>query len=84
MVYSSYVNQRILFLKRKGKTYRQIIAILNDGRYSVTKAGISGFLKRYEELWEHAQNVRKWARFPKERRNLDVHVFPNGADDEAL
>ena len=52
MVYSSYayVKQRILFLKRKGNTYRQIMAILNDRRYSVTKAGISDFLKLYEGL----------------------------------
>ena len=48
-MYSSYIKQRILFLKRKGKTYRQIIEILNDEGHSVTKAGISSFLKRYEE-----------------------------------
>ena len=83
MVHSSYVKQRILFLKHKGNTYRQIIAILNNGRYSVTKAGISGFLNSYEELREHPQNVRKRARLPKEGRNLEVRVFPNGADDKA-
>ena len=83
MVCSSYVKQRILFLKGKGKTYRQIIAILNDERYSVTKAGISGLLNRYEELREHAQSVKKMARLPTERRNLEVRVFPIEADDKA-
>ena len=83
MVYSSYVKQRILFLKRKGKTYRRIISILKDEKYSVTKAGISGLLNRYEELREHAQNLKKRARLPKERRNLEVRVFQIEADDNA-
>ena len=40
--------KQILFLKRKGKTHRQIIDILKDEWRSITKAGISRFLKRYE------------------------------------
>ena len=39
MVYSGYTKQRILYLRRMGKTYTQIVASLGKEGHSVTKAG---------------------------------------------
>ena len=49
MVYSGYTKQRILYLRRMGKTYTQIVASLGKEGHSVTKAGISYFLKTYKK-----------------------------------
>ena len=83
MVYSSYVKQRILFLKCKGKTYRQIIDILNDEGHSVTKSDISGFLKRHEEC---GSILRKPGTGKASKKNEAILKFVDSQmerDDEA-
>ena len=83
MVYSSYIKQRILFLKHKGKTYRQIINILKDEGHSVTKSGISGFLKRHEEC---GSILRKPGTGKASKKNEAILKFEDSQmeqDDEA-
>ena len=49
MVYSDYMNQRILFYRRLGKSYIQISHCLSEEGYATTKVGVYKFIKRYEE-----------------------------------
>ena len=56
MVYSNYVKQRILHLRRTGRSYSQIADHLASEGHYVTKPRISYFLKTYKDT---ASIVRK-------------------------
>ena len=45
----TYIVQRILLSKRKGKSYCRIVDILGEEGHTVTKSGMCSFLKRYKE-----------------------------------
>ena len=49
MVYSTYVKQRILFYRRSGKSYADIVRRLSIEGHRVTKSGICNFLKNYKQ-----------------------------------
>ena len=49
MVYSNYVKQRILHLRRTGRSYSQIADHLASEGHYVTKPRISYFLKTYKD-----------------------------------
>ena len=47
MVYSDYVEQRILFYYRSGKKYAGITRCLSEEGYKISKAGVFKFLRHY-------------------------------------
>ena len=49
MVYSTYVKQRILALRREGLSYGKIAKALQEEGHSVTKSGVHQFAKSYDD-----------------------------------
>ena len=55
MVFSEYVKQRILYYRRSGKNYAEIVRCLSEG-HKATKVGVYKFLRRYEETGTISRN----------------------------
>ena len=49
MVFSEYVKQRILYYRRPGKNYAEIVRCLSEEGHKATKVGVYKFLRRCEE-----------------------------------
>ena len=49
MVYSDYIKQRILFCCPSGKSLQQIVRSLEEEGHVTTKAGMTKFLRCYDE-----------------------------------
>ena len=71
MVYSNYVKQRILHLRRTGKSYSKIADHLASEGHNVTKPGISYFLKTYKETGSIARKLGSGGKRKKSRALLD-------------
>ena len=82
MVYSNYVKQRILHLRRTGKSYSQIADHLATEGHYVTKPGISYFLKTYKETGSIARKPGSGGKRKKSRALLDFIDSQIEKDDE--
>ena len=82
MVYSNYVKQRILHLRRTGKSYSQIADHLASEGHYVTEPGISYFLKTYKETGSIARKPGSGGKGKKSRALLDLIYSQIEKDDE--
>ena len=82
MVYSNYVEQRILHLRRNSKSQSQIADLLASEGYYVTKPEISYFLKTYKVTGSIARKAGLGGKHKKSRALLDFIDSQIEKDDE--